>query len=258
MQELKVLEQKQGLVTINYEELKQEFEVALKKYRGLVVTPENINDAKKDKSTLNKVYKKIEDKRIALKEYIMQPYIEVEKQFKELSGMVKQCSDDLKLQLDTFDEKEKKDKLIQIKTIFEDLNLIPELKLDMIFNEKWYNKGFTIKNIVEEIQTKLAKVRSDLIYIKALDKDNYELLKNCYFKKLDLNQVLELKNDLTLVTTPKSEENISTSQKEVNFDELEDEVILTFVVKGKKEDVKLLGEYIKNNNMEILSVGREE
>lgn len=257
MQELKIIEQKQGTIVINYEELKQDLEVALKKYKNLVVTEEYKKEAEKDKALLNKAFNQLETQRKQLKNYILEPYTSVEKELKELSGMVKECSDNLKKQLDYFEEQEDKAKKEEIKIAFEKLCLIPEVKLNQIFNEKWLNKTYNMKKIEEEIIEKLEKISQELHTLELLDSVNFPLLKTTYLKDLDINKAMELEKDIRQVKPYESEKKLVASQKETILEELEEEITISFTITAKKQDILDLGEYFKAKNIKVLNQRKE-
>ena len=64
-----IVEQTQGLVTANFEEVKRQLYVQMDEYRGLVYTDESVKTAKDDVATLRKVRKAIEDKRKEVKRH---------------------------------------------------------------------------------------------------------------------------------------------------------------------------------------------
>ena len=118
--ELKVLENTQGSLVINYEEFKQELSLAIEGYKDLVIvekidekiyTPNGVNqngialyinnddgkeykvvtfvEAKNVRAKLNSAIKKISDRRIELKKEFLKPYEMVEAQAKELESIIK-------------------------------------------------------------------------------------------------------------------------------------------------------------------------
>jgi hypothetical protein len=58
-------------IEFNFDELKNELETGLKKYKGMVVSEDGIKDAKADRAKLNSLYKAIDDKRKEIKRECM-------------------------------------------------------------------------------------------------------------------------------------------------------------------------------------------
>ena len=60
----------------------------ISKYQSLVVTPENVKDAKKIKANLNKLRKALDGKRLEIKKANARPYLEVESQIKNIEKSI--------------------------------------------------------------------------------------------------------------------------------------------------------------------------
>ena len=56
-----IVEQTQGLVSANFEEVKRQLYVQMDEYRGMVYTEDSVKSAKEDVATLRKVRKAIEE-----------------------------------------------------------------------------------------------------------------------------------------------------------------------------------------------------
>ena len=89
MNELKVINlDSTDITTWDFQALKAELQAYLSEYAGLVYTDETIKDAKKDRTTLNKAKKVVEDARKAYKARCLEPYEAMEPQIKELTGLI--------------------------------------------------------------------------------------------------------------------------------------------------------------------------
>ena len=86
MEELSLISrQEPGIVSLdNFEELKAALQRQLAVYQTVVYSADGIKAAKKDKATLNKLKKAVDEKRKEIKKIYMQPYTIVEAQAKEL------------------------------------------------------------------------------------------------------------------------------------------------------------------------------
>ena len=80
MEELSLVSHHEPGVAVidNFEELKQALQQRLEEYKTLAYNQDSVKAAKKDKATLNKLKKAIDDKRKEIKKAYMQPYTLVE------------------------------------------------------------------------------------------------------------------------------------------------------------------------------------
>lgn len=89
--ELKIKENTYTPIVIeNFEEIKSLVQTKADHYANMVYTEEDLPQAKKDKATLNKFIKAIEDRRKDIKKACMQPYDSFETQIKELVAICNQ------------------------------------------------------------------------------------------------------------------------------------------------------------------------
>ena len=105
-------------IVFNFEELKGELLDAITPYKALIVTEENIKDAKKQRASLNKFESAINDKKKEVKKAYMSPYTEFENQCKELMDIVNSASKHIDEQVKAIEEAKKepeKTKDIKIK-----------------------------------------------------------------------------------------------------------------------------------------------
>lgn len=188
------------LIQWNFEELKTAVSEGLKKYEGLVYTESDISAAKKDRATLNKLEKAIEDKRKEMKALYLAPYNEFEAQVKEVTALIKQQSACIDKQIKEYEEKEKAEKQVEIQNIYnEKIGDLAELvPLEKIQNPKWLNKTVSLNTIAKEIDEHLQGIREGLDAIRSLclaDDESLEVMTE-YLKTYDLAAALSLKNKI--------------------------------------------------------------
>ena len=91
MNELQIVKLDNTDITMwDFPALKAELQASLSNFDGLVYTDNSIKDAKKDRTTLNKAKKVIEDARKAYKARCLEPYEAIEPQIKELTSLIEQ------------------------------------------------------------------------------------------------------------------------------------------------------------------------
>ena len=140
-----IVEQTQGLVTANFEEVKRQLYVQMDKYRGLVYTDESVKTAKDDVATLRKVRKAIEDKRKEVKKAQMIPYEEFEQKAKELVQIIDDVINPISEQIEVFEIKRKQERLDGIKKYFSEISAGIEqfISFDDIFTDSMLNSTTT-------------------------------------------------------------------------------------------------------------------
>ena len=104
------VEQKLGLLNWNFEELNQQLDSQLEKYRGMTFTDDQMPEAKKTRAALNKVAKEINDRKLAVKREFCAPYEQFEDQAKILIGKIKQVSGEIDQQVKDYEESKKQKK----------------------------------------------------------------------------------------------------------------------------------------------------
>ena len=266
--EFKVIEKVPGKLVINYEELKAALSVELEKYKGLVVTENQITEAKSTRAKLNKVKAAIEDRRKELKKEYLKPYEIVEKQAKELVDMIDEASSNIANQIKEFEEKEKEAKKIEIANLWVKLGY-NKITVDKIWNEKWLNKTFTLSKIKEEMQAQIDDIEGDLNAIKELcgeDKQKCLTLQSKYLRTLDFQQVLSEYNAETEAAKKiiAEEKAVKTEQEPITVvsEEPQEEVEvqtevqeaiyeIKFAVIGTEKQIKALSQFMFDNNIKF-------
>lgn len=178
----------------NYEALKAELTKALENFRGLVYTEDTINQAKKDRASLNKLADAIDTRRKEMKARYLAPYQEFESQAKELTALVKMQADEIDAQVKAFDDARKSEKQEQIKDLYSFLmkDLTSLVPYEKIHNPKWLNVTVSMLAVEKEITEKAEGIRTALRSIDALGlpDDMAERVKSVYLERLDLASAL--------------------------------------------------------------------
>lgn len=183
--ELKIEEYKlPKQIDFNYDELKKQIEKSLEKYQNLVVTQENLNDSEKARTTLRGFKKALDEQRKAIKKKWNEPYDAFEKNIKELLALVDKPILALDKQISVFEEKSRNEKMERIQNfITEQLFSFMEENKDcpfdtnkIIIDERWFNKTFKDKDIVDSIKQQFQDQLDDY---EASERD-IELIKTVY------------------------------------------------------------------------------
>ena len=188
--------QKIDSITFNYVELKAELADKLVKYKGTTYDDSAISLAKKDKAALNKLKTAIEDKRKEIKKELLEPYEIFQTQIKDIISMIDKPIIEIDTRIKAYDNKVAADKQAEIQFYFNEVvgDLVDILKLDKIFDSRWLNVTYNIKNIKEEIDESVKRINDDLEVIKGLNSEFNTELMNEYLCNFDLSSVLRKKS----------------------------------------------------------------
>lgn len=270
--ELKISEvQELAPITFNFEELKQELVEKSKKYATAVYTEDTIAEAKKDRASLNKLVKAVNDEKIRIKNEVMKPYEPFEKQIKELMEIVQDAVNNIDGQVKTFEQKKKDEKLQLITDYFIKNVAIYEglIDFDLIFNERWLNVTYDIDAIFKEIDHIFAKTKNDLMTINNIvqNEETNKQVTDFYFKNINkadclglaLNEAKAIEATKSKIAEMKKQEEekkvVTGTAKQTIIPESEQQEKLVLyslkfeVVEVTKEQAMLLKEFFINNNI---------
>lgn len=247
--ELKVQAPKNKPVIWNYQELRADLETALADYQNRVYTEDMLTEAKEDRAKLNKLKKAINDERIAREKEYMQPFNEFKAQAKELCDLIDTASAGISEQLDSFEEKRVAEKMESIRTTFNEVSSlypINFIRLEMILNDKWLNKGTSDKAIAKEITEVFEKAIKDLDVIHKMPKCAFEA-EEAYKVCLDLNKALEEGERMADVQEKKRQDLASEQYEAVGEEPIE----FSFKVRITVTQARLLKEYCNEHKIKI-------
>lgn len=183
--ELKIEEYKlPEQIGFNYDELKEQIEKALEKYQNLIVTQANLSDSEKARTTLRGFKKALDEQRKSIKKKWNEPYDAFEKNIKELLALVDKPILALDKQISVFEEKARNEKMELIQNfIAEQLFSFMEENKDcpfdtnkIVIDERWFNKTFKDKDIIDSIKQQFQDQLDDY---EASERD-MELIKTVY------------------------------------------------------------------------------
>ena len=148
----------------------------------------NAKDAANDKAKFNALAKKLNDERIRLEKKFLEPFIPFKEIVAETTKAIEKVSAGLDKIVKAKDAEEKEAKRAEIVEIWKVYNfaLVP---LERIFNDKWLNKGYKIKQIHDDIAHIIDQITGDLQSIEQFGED-IDTLKELYLTTLDLQSTL--------------------------------------------------------------------
>lgn len=193
--ELKMIEfQQPKEILFNYNELKVELEAKVKMYETLVYTDDQIAEAKKDRSNLNKLKKALNDERIRLQKEYLEPFNKFKAQIDDLIQVIDKPILLIDKQVKEAEEVKKHEKKEAIQKFWNEVlqaDKVPEaVTFSQIFNEKWLNATVSMKSIQTEIMETLAKIEQDLVTLENLPEFSFEA-KEVYKDTLNLQKAIQ-------------------------------------------------------------------
>ena len=175
--EFEVTELVPAKVISNIDDLENFMEIVRQKYKGWIVTEDDIDIAKSERTKLNKLEKKISDERKKIQkkanadiEILIENLKTYEKEVKGISNFIGE-------QLKGYDEKIREEKKVEVqKRINNIFTKNPGLKIFLEWNDKWLDKSFTFKKIENEVQKQYEELEKKQDFINSqIEKANSEI-----------------------------------------------------------------------------------
>ena len=186
---------KSGVISTNFEEIKEKLETEMSTYKTMRVTVDNKKEAKEDMADLRKLKKKLNDRKKEVKEEYMKPYLEVEDGVKQLISIIDGAINFLDGQVAELEEQRVLERKAEITKVYDELveeELLDYMPMERIWNNKWTNASTTMKSIREDITGYTTKVRTDIATIKAMQSDKTEQALNYYMETNDLASSIQM------------------------------------------------------------------
>lgn len=225
MQEINLLvEQKDGSIETNFEEIKVALAAGLEEYKGMVFTAESQPEAKRTVASLRKLKKAMNDRRIEIKKTFMAPYTNFEAQVKELDKLIDEPIDFISGQIEEFERRRVEAKKAMICEIYTGImaehgTVMEYLPLDRIYDSRWENSTTAQKAITEAITAHVEHVEKDLDTIRAMESEFEDKGLAKYKATLELSDAIATMNQYQ-----KQKEEILRRQAEEEQRKAEEEV----------------------------------
>ena len=175
--EFEITELVPAKVVSNIDDLKSFMKIVKQKYKGWIVTEDDIDIAKSERTKLNKLEKiisserkKVQKKANADIEILIDTLKTYEKEVKGISNFIGE-------QLKGYDEKIREKKKVEVqKKINNIFTRNPGLKIFLEWNDKWLDKSFTFKKIENEVQKQYDELEKKQDFINSqIAKANSEI-----------------------------------------------------------------------------------
>ena len=152
----------------NFDEIKSEISAKQNFYSTLVITENDVKQAKKERAYLNGLRKAIDEERKKIKKEYMTPYLEIEDKFTTLTDMLKNSIEAIDGQLQAIENKALQAKYNDLVECFHSVNTLEFIAPEDVISTNWRNKTQKSGKIKEEIREKIFKINSDFSYLESM------------------------------------------------------------------------------------------
>lgn len=173
----------------NKEQIKEAVVNITEQYRGLSYTEEQLQEAKADRAKLNAMKKDISDRRVQVKQALLEPYEKFEAEVNEVVALIDEPIAMIDKQIVAYEERTKKEKRQALEDFFEKSMVdIPVLiTFDKIFNPKWLNRTASLSSCKKEIKKAIEDIVADVSAIRSSLSGKYSVYAEEYYMKREMN-----------------------------------------------------------------------
>lgn len=196
MNELQIIvNQQRGVISTNFEDIKQELSAQMQIYKELETTEANKAERKKDIATLRKMKTAIKDKRIEVKKECLKPYDVYEKLSDELEEIINEPISIIDNQVKEFEEQQRLIKIEDINKLFDSMidtypTLKEEIGIVVIYDNRWENATASMKSVKDDMVTKLNTIRDNVALINTMVSDKTEEALRLFWGDLDVAKAM--------------------------------------------------------------------
>lgn len=207
-------------VNFNEEELRNSIISATEKYRGLLVTEDNLKESKDDRANLNKLKKALNDARIEVKKRYMSPYSQFEERIKGIIAIVDEPILAIDSQIKNFEERNKKEKLEQIKSIYQSFfaGITSIVPFEKLFLPEFLNSNYSLKKIDKYFEEVRGKIQIDLETLNNFEVEYQAEAKAAYLEHLSVSEAMRRVNYLKDLKAKMAETELNNKMKKVAAD----------------------------------------
>ena len=165
----------------------------ISKYQNLAVTADNVKDAKKIKANLNKLKKALDGKRLEIKKANAQPYLNIEKQIKDIENSINEVVEPISNAVKELDDQEKEARHEWVNSLIQEMASARDIEPSEVeFNPLWLRKSMSKIAIEKDLDD----VMKQIITAHEAIKTNVELVKQlCEAKNIEPDAfVVQAKN----------------------------------------------------------------
>lgn len=194
------LEPIQNLVlTANFDEVKAQLRELMQPYEKLVISEDDMAEAKNILARIRKVKTGIDEYRKSIKKEYSAPLVAFEERVKDVISVCTESESNLSEQINKFDRKRREEKFAALEQFFNDNvgSMAEFLTFDQIRNDRWGNATFSMDDAQAEIAKAMDMCEDGVNAIRSLGSPFEASLLNAYRKNHDLAGAMKLNGELT-------------------------------------------------------------
>lgn len=266
----------------NKDVLDQAIEAFISKYEGIVVTEETLKDAKDSKAKVNALKKALEDKRKEQKRIYNEPLNKFEKEIKANVEKLDQVYQSINEGVKFFEEQKREERKKEIEAKIAEISELNGVDPQTIeFRKSWLNATPSMAKKTEEIVEAVQKQ-------KRINKDVQAIQEYCLKLNLPATRYIEIARDFDYWEAKKAvdadhehlmqqkeaeraakqaeverqkEQLVEVGDKQVDSETgevVQEFQIVSFKLKGTKQDLDNLAMLIRNSDIEVLEASERE
>jgi hypothetical protein len=187
-----------GAIEANFEAIKARVAEIVAVFDGVVVTPDYLPQAKKDRAYLNNLSRSLNQKRIDMEKRYMEPVVAFKQRVAELDAPIREASAFMDTQIKALEEQEKAEKRSYLVAHYEEYAgaLVDIVPFERIEDSKWTNKTCDLKAAFGEIEAIVEKIAADDAALDGLNLEYHKDAKIEYFETLDMARAIARNNQL--------------------------------------------------------------
>lgn len=266
----------------NKDVLDQAIEAFISKYEGIVVTEETLKDAKDSKAKVNALKKALEDKRKEQKRIYNEPLNKFEKEIKANVEKLDQVYQSINEGVKFFEEQKREERKKEIEAKIAEISELNGVDPQTVeFRKSWLNATPSMAKKTEEIVEAVQKQ-------KRINKDVQAIQEYCLKLNLPATRYIEIARDFDYWEAKKAvdadhehlmqqkeaeraakqaeverqkEQLVEVGDKQVDSETgevVQEFQIVSFKLKGTKQDLDNLAMMIQNSAIEVLEASERE
>ncbi len=200
-------------ISFNFDELKAELTEKVKMYETLVYTDDQIKEAKADKAQLNKLKKALNDERIRLEKEYMVPFNSFKSQVNEIISIIDKPVALIDKQVKEYEDKQKQDKMEQIKALWAEMDVPEGLTLERVFEDRMLNVSYGLNHVKQKMLDDIKRFNRDMETLAALPEFGFEAQQE-YIRTFDLNKALAEGQRMAQIQKQKAEAERLKAERE--------------------------------------------
>ncbi|MEN6430283.1 MAG: DUF1351 domain-containing protein [Coriobacteriales bacterium] len=185
-------------IEANFDALKESIAAIVEGYKDVVITRDQVPQAKRDRAYIRGVSKSLNQRRIEVKRQYMAPIEVFEAKIKELDAPLEEAADVLDAQIKAFEEAERAAKRAELKKHYEEYAgaLVEAVPFERIEDPSWTLKSTNLMAAFQVIEERVEAIARDDETLDSLGLSHPVEAHAEYFATLDLSRAIARSKEL--------------------------------------------------------------